>query len=112
MKSDSFKDFILEQLDALGDLKCRYMFGDWGLYSGEVFFGIVADGRLYFKTDPASRSEYLKAGMKPFSPNPKQTLVTDYEVPVDIVEDRDALTSWAKRAVRVSTLRGASWRQG
>jgi DNA transformation protein len=112
MKSNSFKEFILEQLDALGDLESRYMFGDWGLYCGEVFFGIVADGRLYFKTDSASRSQYLKAGMKPFSPNPKQTLVTYYEVPVDIVEDRDALTAWAKRAVRVSTLRGASRRQG
>ena len=100
MKSDSFKEFVLEQLDAVGDLESRYMFGDWGLYSGDVFFGIIADGRLYFKTDAASRSQYLKAGMKPFSPNAKQTLVTYYQVPVDIIEDRDALTAWAKRAAR------------
>ncbi len=92
MKSDSFKEFVLEQLSLPEEVEPRYMFGDWGLYCGEVFFGIIADGRLYLKTDAASRARYVKKGMGPFRPNPKQTLVTYYEVPVDIIEDRDALT--------------------
>jgi DNA transformation protein len=100
MKSDSFKEFVLEQLSALEEVEPRYMFGDWGLYCGSVFFAIIADGRLYFKTDATSRSRYLKMGMGPFRPNAKQTLVTYYEVPVEIVEDCDALTAWAKRAIR------------
>ena len=100
MTSDSFKEFVLEQLGALGDVEPRRMFGDWGLYCGDVFFGIIADERLYFKTDAASRPQYVNAGMAPFRPNPNQTLVTYYEVPVDIIEDRDSLADWARRAVR------------
>ena len=34
------------------------MFGGYGLYAGEVFFGIVANGRLYFKTDDETRGRF------------------------------------------------------
>jgi DNA transformation protein len=36
--------------------------------------------------------------MKPFTPNPKQTLKNYYEVPVDIVESSDHLVEWAVAA--------------
>jgi DNA transformation protein len=100
MKSDSFREFVLEQLAALGGVQSRRMFGDWGLYFGDVFFGIIADERLYLKTDEASRTQYVNAGMGPFRPNPKQTLVTYYEVPVDVIEDHDSLADWTRRAIR------------
>lgn len=58
-KEDSFRDFVLDQLPALGDIRCRAMFGGYGLYLGEDFFGIVYDGRLYFKTD-GGRGESTK----------------------------------------------------
>ena len=99
-RSNSFKEFVLEQLSELDEVTPRYMFGDWGLYCGELFFGIVADGRLYFKTDETTRPRYLKSGMGPFRPNPKQTLIRYYEVPVEILEDRRELVLWARRAVR------------
>ena len=31
-KEDSFRDFVLDQLHALGDIRCRAMFGGYGLY--------------------------------------------------------------------------------
>jgi len=37
-------------------------------------------------------------GMKPFRPNAKQTLTTYYEVPVEIIEDAERLTTWASQA--------------
>ena len=101
MKDDSFKDFVLDQLQELSELECRRMFGGYGLYQDEVFFGIIFKGKLYFKTDAESADPYLKFGMKPFRPNAKQTLKRYYEVPVDIVEDRDRLATWAKKAVRI-----------
>jgi DNA transformation protein len=39
--------------------------------------------------------------MKPFRPNPRQTLKTYYELPVDVMEDRDQLKHWARRAIGV-----------
>ncbi len=43
--------YILEQLAGFGDLRSRRMFGGVGLYSGELFFGLIDDDTLFFKTD-------------------------------------------------------------
>ncbi len=98
MKDDSFKDFVLDQLRNLRGVTCRAMFGGFGLYQGEVFFGIIHQGRLYFKTNERTRPSYMKKGMKPFRPNAKQTLKTYYEVPVEVIEDQEKLTTWARQA--------------
>jgi DNA transformation protein len=102
MKSDSFKEFILDQLRDLGGVKSRAMFGGYGLYQDGAFFGIIFKGRLYFKTDATTVKEYTQRAMKPFRPNTRQTLKTYYEVPVDVIEDPDQLIEWAKKAVTVS----------
>jgi DNA transformation protein len=98
-RDDSFADFILDQLQDLPDLECRAMFGGHGLYQDEIFFAIVYKSRLYFKTDAASAAVYRRRGMKPFRPNARQTLKNYYEVPADIIEDRDELAAWGKRAI-------------
>lgn len=98
-KHDGFKDYVLDQLADLRGLACRAMFGGYGLYRGAAFFGIVHKGRLYFKTTDASRAAYVQRGMKPFRPNAKQTLTTYYEVPVDALEDAEALLALAKQAI-------------
>ena len=97
-KKDSFRDFVSEQL---GDgVEIRAMFGGYGLYRGDRFFGIVFKGRLYFKTGPLSRKEYLRRGMKPFKPNTRMTSKTYFEVPAEILEDRDKLRAWVVESAR------------
>jgi DNA transformation protein len=97
-KDDSYRDFVLDQLRSLGGIDCRYMFGGYGLYLDGVFFGILHDGRLYFKTDEATRANYRNRGMEPFAPNRKQVLMSYYEVPEEIVEDQEELAAWAREA--------------
>ncbi len=99
-KKDSFKEFILDQLERVGEVECRAMFGGHGLYRRGVFFGILFKGRFYLKTDAESRKEYLAAGMKPFRPNAKMILKTYYEVPPDVAEDPEGLAAWTKKAIR------------
>ena len=64
---DSFKEFVLDQLGALPDVRARAMFGAHGLYSGESFFAILDEGRLFFKTDAQSQADYTARGMGPFT---------------------------------------------
>jgi DNA transformation protein len=99
MRDGSFKDFVLDQLNTLGLVECRAMFGGYGLYSGRRFFGIIYKGRLYFKTTSATVPTYRARGMKPFRPNARQTLKTYYEVPVEVLEDSDTLAEWARSAI-------------
>ena len=107
-RSDSFRDFVLDQLSVLGDVECRAMFGGHGLYRGEAFFGIGFRGRLYFRTDEATRLSYLERGMKPFRPSATQKLGSYFEVPADVLEDTGTLERWADAAVR--TRRGGARR--
>lgn len=99
MTKDSFRDFTLEQLSALEGLRCKRMFGGYGLYVGAVFFGIVFDGRLYFKMHPDTLPDYVAHHAAVFAPSEKQTLRNYREVPVDILEDSERLVLWAQRAV-------------
>ena len=99
MPEESFKTFVLDQLAPLKRVACRAMFGGHGLYRGEVFFGILFNGRLYFKTDFASRPAYRERGMQAFRPSASMTLKTYYEVPVEILEDAEEFLRWARRAI-------------
>ena len=58
MKDDALKDSALTQLEGVGPVRARAMFGGYGLYRGNVFFGIIFKGRLYFRTDAATRLDY------------------------------------------------------
>lgn len=100
MQDDSFVEFVEDQLRSLGNIVTKHMFGGYGLYRGEDFFGIIADGRLYFKVDDKTKQFYIDLGMGPFQATPKQTLKTYYEVPVDVLEDDGELTKWAGAAIR------------
>jgi DNA transformation protein and related proteins len=101
MKDDSFKDFVMDQLKGLPELRVRPMFGGHGLYGGEKFFGILMNGRLYFKTDEQTRAAYLAQGMEPFIyAKARRTMTINYfEVPPQVLEDREELAAWARRAI-------------
>lgn len=95
-KPDGFRDYVEDQLGA--GFSFRAMFGGTGISLGESFFGIVSRGRLYFRTGPLTRSDYVGRGMTCFKPSARQTLHSYYEVPADILEDAEALRQWARRA--------------
>jgi len=41
MPDNSFKEFVLDQLHTLPELRAKAMFGAHGLYAGDHFFGIL-----------------------------------------------------------------------
>ena len=98
-KDESFKDFVLDQLQELDEVEARRMFGGYGLYRDETFFGIIHKGKLYFKIDESTVDEYRKRNMEAFRPNAKQTLKSYYQVPVEVIEDSDQLCEWARKAI-------------
>lgn len=105
MADQSFETFVLDQLAGLPSLRAKAMFGGHGLYQGERFFGILMAGRLYFKTDQQTRSAYIKRGMSPFvyEKARQTTTIHYYEVPPEILEDREQLIAWAREAIRAAS---------
>ena len=109
MQDDSFKEFVLDQLHGLPEVRARAMFGAFGLYQGDHFFAILDEGRLFFKTDGKSEAEYTARGMEPFTYESRGKVLTMryHEVPPEILEDATELVTWAQRAIEIAA-RGSS----
>jgi DNA transformation protein len=98
--SDGFRQFVLDQLEPVGGVVPRSMFGGVGLYRDDVFFGIVAGDVLYLKVDDGNRADYEAAGARPFMPYPKRSATMQYyAVPVAVLENPDELATWARKAL-------------
>ena len=98
--SEGFRGFILDQLEALGEVVPRDMFGGVGLYHNAVFFGIIAGDELYLKVDDASRPDFEGRGMHPFKPYAHRPVTMQYyAVPLDVLESPIELAAWARKAV-------------
>ena len=104
MANESFKQFVLDQLAAVPELRAKAMFGGHGLYQADRFFGILMDGQLYLKTDEQTRQAYLDRGMGPFIyEKARRTMTMNYfEVPPEVLENSPELAAWAHRAIQVS----------
>jgi len=109
MKDDSFKDFVLDQLGALPEVRAKAMFGAHGLYQADRFFGILDEGRLFFKVSEASRAAYVERGMGPFTYESRGRTLTMsyYEVPPEVLENAPELVDWARRAIQVAGVKKA-----
>jgi DNA transformation protein len=102
--SDEFLQFVLEQLEGLGEVTVRRMFGAVGLYHGDRFFALISRDTLYFKVNESNRGDYEARGMgrfRPFADKP-QLSMTYYEVPADTIEDADECVVWARRSVAIA----------
>ncbi|HKU89118.1 MAG TPA: TfoX/Sxy family protein, partial [Steroidobacteraceae bacterium] len=87
-----------------GQVSTRRMFGGVGLYSRELFFGLIDDDTLFFKTDESNAAEYQARNMPRFMPpaNRPVSPMGYHQVPADIIEDGELLVAWARKAVTVA----------
>ena len=104
-----FRDFVLDQLAGVRELRSKRMFGGLGLYSGERFFGIVAADELFFKVGDENRSAYEAAGSEPFRPVAARPVSMSYwRVPIEVLEDPAELRVWAQDAIRAADAAAAA----
>jgi len=94
--SEEYLEYVLDQLEELGSVSARKMFGGAGIYLDGLFFALIADDVLYFKVDETNLQDYLTAGSNQFKP------LLFYEVPAHVLENRDELVIWAEKSVAVA----------
>ena len=63
--SDSFAEFLREQLAPLGRVTMRPMFGKTGVFCDGVMFGMVTDNALYLRIDDDNRATFKEAESLP-----------------------------------------------
>ena len=103
--SDEFLDYVLDQFSGWDEVSARKMFGGAGLCCDGVMFGLIADDVAYLKVDELNQEDFEKAGSSAFNPFPekdKTYVMSYYEIPADVLEDRQLLNQWAERALTVA----------
>ncbi len=104
MEDAEFVEYIVDQVSDLLPMRVmpKAMFGGWGLYADEIFFGIVHGGVLYLKTNVHTRKRYEHLGMKPFVVKKGQVLKNYFEVPEEVLEDQDELVNLVEESIHVA----------
>ena len=110
--TDSFAEFLREQLAPLGRVTMRRMFGKTGVFCDGLMLGMVDDNMLYFRIDDGSRSTLKDTESMPPLNYEKQGRTIDLSfwlVPERVLDDTDEILIWARAALaaarRVATKR-------
>lgn len=101
MVNNDYIQFVLDQLDGLGELKSRKMFGGAGVYCDGFIFALIAEDELYFKTDESNAGDYLNSGMERFVPFDGHAM-NYHRVPPRLLDDPESLKKWALKSLDVS----------
>lgn len=103
--SQGFADFVCEQLEGMGRVVAKRMFGGFGIYQDSLMFALIAEDELYLKADDSNRDELFQLGGRlfcPFEDKGGKTKLPYVSVSIDIVEDADALLPLARKSLDVA----------
>src|SRR3978361_2038635 len=100
--SDSFAEFLREQLAPLGRMTMRRMFGKTGVFCDGVMLGMVRDDTLYFRVDEDNRLAFKEAESFPPLNYQKKGATIDlsfWRAPERLLDEPDELVTWARAAL-------------
>jgi DNA transformation protein and related proteins len=100
--SDSFADFLREQLAPLGHVTVRRMFGKAGVFCDGVMLGMVTDNMLYLRLDDQNRAAFEEALSSPLLSYEKKGTTIDLafcRAPERLFDEPDELVTWARLAL-------------
>jgi DNA transformation protein len=110
--SETFADFLREQLAPLGRVSLRRMFGKTGVFCDGVMLGMVTENTLYFRVDDQNRTTFKEAEAFPPLNYAKKGQTIDlafWRVPERLFDEPDELMAWARAALaaahRVAAIR-------
>jgi DNA transformation protein and related proteins len=100
--SDSFSEFLREQLAPLGRIAMRRMFGKTGVFCDGFMLGMVRDNTLYFRVDDDNRAIFKEAqSFRPLNYEKKGEIIdlAFWRAPERLFDEPDDLVMWARAAL-------------
>jgi DNA transformation protein len=100
--SDSFAEFLREQLAPLGRVTMRRMFGKTGVFCDGFMLGMVRDNTLYFRVDNDNRAAFKEAESFPPLDYAKRDSTIDlsfWRAPERLFDEPDEFVTWARLAL-------------
>ena len=81
-----FVNYVAEQLREAGAIRSRKMFGEYGLYCNDVFFGVICDDQFFVKLTPQGEAAFPHLPKTPPYEGAKDSFL------VEDVEDQEKMT--------------------
>src|SRR6266568_9293603 len=100
--SDSFAEFLREQLAPLGRIAMRRMFGKTGVFCDGLMLAMVRDDALYVRVDDGNRAVFKEAeSFAPLNYEKKGGSIdlAFWRVPERLFDEPDELVGWARAAL-------------
>ncbi len=99
-RSSEFVEFVVENLQALGPVYPKRMFGGHGIFMDGLMFGLITDDTLYLKADALNEAVFEEHGLAHFEYHRKDKLVRlSYRLaPESVFDDPDELVEWGGRS--------------
>ena len=100
--SETYAEFLREQLAPLGRVTLRRMFGKSGVFCDGVMLGMVTENTLYFRVDDQNRETFREAEAFPPLNYAKKGEIIDlafWRVPERLFDESDELVTWARAAL-------------
>ena len=97
---NQFITFLLEQLEPMGSVEAKGMFGGFGIYRHGLMFGLVSQDTFYLKADEMNRAQFEDKGLPCFTyeRRGKELSMSYYQAPPEAMDHSEELCKWAKKA--------------
>ena len=101
---NEFVEYLSGQLQPLGEVSARAMFGGWGFYLDGRMFALMAMDAFYIKADDENRAEFEARGLEPFRYEMKGKLkaMAYFQPPTEAMDDGELLCAWARKGVEAA----------
>lgn len=108
-----FVAYVVELMQSIGPVCAKGMFGGHGIFLEGLMFGLVADSVLYLKVDKENEMEFRGRGLEAFSynKNGKEYRMSYFQAPEEVLEDGEAMNSWANSAYSAASRAAAKKRK-
>ena len=108
-QSSEFVSYLMELLAPFGDVRARRMFGAYGIFRGDLMFGIVAGETLYLKADDVSRTDFEARGLERFVyyKKGKPMYLSYYQAPEEALDNSGDMLAWAEKSFAAAIRSGA-----
>ena len=110
--SESFAEFLREQLAPLGGITMRRMFGKTGVFCDGVMFGMVTENTLYLRVDDESKEAFKEAEAYPplnYAKGGGTIDLSFWRIPERLFDEPEEFVAWARSALaaahRVAAIR-------
>ena len=95
-KAESAATFLVDSISSIGNITSKKMFGGYGIFHSDKMFGIVdSSGGCYLKADDSNRMAFETTG------SVKHGRMPYFSIPVNIIDNKDELISWAKKSIEI-----------